>query len=81
MLVIFGNGMATGKSAMGDNEPLGTPSDWAESALRIDSTDVTRLSKGEKKLSKVAVDAPKGADVAVASERKRSLISAFATAR
>jgi hypothetical protein len=38
--------MATGKYTMCSNEPLGTPSDLAESALKTDSTDVTRLSKG-----------------------------------
>jgi hypothetical protein len=29
MKVIFGNGFATGKFAMGSSEPLGTPSDFA----------------------------------------------------
>jgi hypothetical protein len=74
MLVIFGNGMATRKYAIGSNEPLGTPSDWDESALKTDSTNVTRLSKGVEELGKVATDAPKGADVAVGSKRKRSML-------
>jgi hypothetical protein len=73
--LFFGNGMATGKYTMGSIEPLGTPSDWAESALKIDSTDVTRLSKGAEELGKVAADAPKGADVAVGSKRKRSMLT------
>jgi hypothetical protein len=30
MEVIFGNGFARGKFAMGSSEPLGTPSDFAE---------------------------------------------------
>jgi hypothetical protein len=75
MLVIFGNGMETGKYTMGSNEPFGTPFDWAESALKTDSTDVTRLSKGAEELGKVAADAPKGADVAIGSKRKRSMLT------
>src|SRR5688572_12614389 len=31
MEVIFGNGLATGKVAMGYSEPLGSPSDFADS--------------------------------------------------
>jgi hypothetical protein len=75
MLVIFGNGMETEKYTMGSNEPFGTPSDWAESALKTDSTDVTRLYKSAEELGKVAADAPKGADVAVGSKRKRSMLT------
>jgi hypothetical protein len=44
--------MTTGKYAMGSNEPLSTPSDWAESALKTDSTDVTKHSKGVEELGK-----------------------------
>jgi hypothetical protein len=75
MLVIFGNGMATEKYAMGSNEPLCSPSDWAESALKTDSTDVTKDSKGAEEFGKMALDAPKGADVAVGSKRKRSMLT------
>jgi hypothetical protein len=75
MLVIFGNGMATRKYAMGSNEPLGSPSNWAESVLKTDSTDVTKVSKGAEELGKVATDAPKGVDVAVGSKRMRSMLT------
>ncbi|WVZ96112.1 hypothetical protein U9M48_041791, partial [Paspalum notatum var. saurae] len=34
MQMIFGNGLATGKWAMGSNEALGSPSDFAESSLK-----------------------------------------------
>jgi hypothetical protein len=75
MPVIFGNGMATEKYVMGSNEPLCSPSVWAKSALKIDSTDVIKVSKGAEELGKVAVDAPNGADVAVGSKRKMSMLT------
>jgi hypothetical protein len=37
MQIIFGNGQATCKSAMGSSEPLGSPSDFGESSLKPDS--------------------------------------------
>jgi hypothetical protein len=75
MLTIFRNGMTTEKYAMGSNEALGSPSDWAESAFKTDSPDVTRLSKGAEELRKVGVDTPKRADVVVGSKRKRSMLT------
>jgi hypothetical protein len=75
MLVIFGNGMATEKYVMGSNEPFGSPSDWAESALKTDSTDVTKVSKGAEELRKVVADALKEANVVVGSKRKRSMFN------
>ena len=36
MEVIFGNGLATGKFAMGSSEPLGSPSDFDESSFKSD---------------------------------------------
>jgi hypothetical protein len=47
MMVIFRNGMATDKYAMGSNEHLGTTSDFAESSLKSEPTDGSMLSKGE----------------------------------
>ncbi|KAJ1262834.1 hypothetical protein BS78_09G140200 [Paspalum vaginatum] len=36
MMIIFGNGQATGKYAMGSNEALGSPSDFPKSSLETD---------------------------------------------
>lgn len=38
MQIAFGNGLATGKFAMGSNQPLGSPSDWSESSLKYDES-------------------------------------------
>jgi hypothetical protein len=67
--------MTTEKYVMGSNEALGSPSNWAESAFKTDSPDVTRLSKSAEELEKLGVDAPKGADVAVGSKRKRFMLT------
>ncbi|KAK3123295.1 hypothetical protein QOZ80_8AG0628130 [Eleusine coracana subsp. coracana] len=37
MEVIFGNGLATEKFSMGFGEPLGSPSDFADSTLKLDN--------------------------------------------
>ena len=47
MEVIFGNGFATGKYAMGSSEPLGSPSDFAESSLKIE--ELTKVFGEEPK--------------------------------
>jgi hypothetical protein len=75
MLIIFGNGMTIEKYAMGSNEALITPSDWAESSLKTDTTNVTNLSKGAEEFRKMAANAPMGGDVAIGSKRKRSMLS------
>jgi hypothetical protein len=72
-MVIFGNGMAIGKYAMGSNEPLGTTSDFAESSLKSELTDATKLTKGED-VAKM-FEAPKEADVSTGSKRKRCMLS------
>jgi hypothetical protein len=46
-----------------------------ESALKTNSSDVTRLSKSAEEFNKVAADAPKGADVVIGSKRKRSMLT------
>ena len=75
MLVIFGNGMATGKYAMGSNEALGSPSDFAESSLKSDTFDDGKGTKGAEDLAKLFGDTPKGSDVVAGSKRKRSMLS------
>ena len=45
MHIIFGNGQATGKYAMGSIEPLGTPSDFAESSLKTDPAGISGVAR------------------------------------
>ena len=66
-MIIFGNGQATGKYAIGSNEALGTPSDFAESSLKPDPTE---LASGKTN----TVDATKSEGV-VGNKRKRSLLA------
>ena len=52
METIFGNGLATGKYAMGSNEALGSPSDFADGFVKTEPCD-------EDKSAKVMADAAK----------------------
>jgi hypothetical protein len=45
MQTIFGNGLATGKYAMGSNEALGSPSDFANSSIKTEPYDEDRVAK------------------------------------
>jgi hypothetical protein len=67
MMVIFGNGQATGKWAMGSNEALGAPSNYAESSLKTEATEILNSGKTE------TCDTTK-AEVAIGSKRKRSML-------
>jgi hypothetical protein len=68
MMIIFGNGQATGKYAMGSNEKLGTPSNCAESELKPDPTEILKGGKTD------TVEASKSESV-VGNKRKRSMLS------
>ncbi|KAJ1288927.1 hypothetical protein BS78_02G126200 [Paspalum vaginatum] len=75
MMIIFGNGMATGKYAMGSNEALGSPSDYSDPALKTEILDDGKPFKDADGMAKVFGDAPRGFDPAVGSKRKRSMLS------
>jgi hypothetical protein len=78
MQIIFGNGQATGKFAMGSSEALGSPSDFAESSIKLDGIRIDDVSK-------LFGDAPKNVDESAATaagtscgagnKRKRSMLS------
>ena len=68
MQIILGNGQATGKYAMGSNEPLGTPSDFVETSLKTDSAEDIRSGKTE------AAD-PTKSEGGVGCKRKRLVLS------
>nr|XP_034585801.1 uncharacterized protein LOC117848479 [Setaria viridis] len=68
MMVIFGNGQTTGKYAMGSNEALGSPSDFAESPMKHDLPE--ELKSGKIKAAYVSKSEPP-----VGSKRKRSILS------
>ncbi|KAJ1254914.1 hypothetical protein BS78_K308500 [Paspalum vaginatum] len=76
MMVIFGNGQATGKYAMGSNEALGSPSDFAESSLKTDIFEEGKAcAKAVEELDKMFANAPKSSDVHVGSKKKRSILT------
>ena len=68
MQIIFGNGQATGKYAMGSNEALDTPSDFAESSLKTEVTEDTRGGKIEG-------TEPTKSEPGAGGKRKRSVLS------
>jgi hypothetical protein len=47
MQIIFGNGQATGKYAMGSNEALGSPSDFADNQLKHERYEELKNAKNE----------------------------------
>jgi hypothetical protein len=67
MMVIYGDGQATGKWAMGSNEALGSPSDGAESSMKTEAIEISYSGKTD------TCDTTK-ADVQVGSKRKRSML-------
>ena len=65
MMVIFANGQATGKWAMGSNEPLGTPSDCTESSLKTEILNSGKTVTPEDTKS----------EGGVGNKRKRSMLA------
>ena len=52
MQIIFANGQATGKFVMGSSEPLGSPSDFADSNLNYVDSDVGMAAGGSAEQTK-----------------------------
>ncbi|KAJ1294164.1 hypothetical protein BS78_01G125000 [Paspalum vaginatum] len=69
MKVIFGNGLATGKFAMGSNEALGSSSDFAESSKKTDFNDDV------KEMFSFDDVGPKNETSGAGTKRKRSLLT------
>ncbi|XP_034601202.1 uncharacterized protein [Setaria viridis] len=67
MMVIFGNGQATGKYAIGSNKALGSPSDFADSPMKHDLPE--DLKSGKPEAAYVSKLEP-----LVGSKRKRSML-------
>jgi hypothetical protein len=67
MQIIFGNGQVTGKYAMGSNEALGSPSDFADSQLKHERYEELKNAKIKP------VEATKSD--AAGTKRKRSMLS------
>ncbi|CAN6214249.1 unnamed protein product [Urochloa humidicola] len=74
MEIIFGNGLATGKFAMGSGEALGNPSDFAESTLKVepDATKVDDASKLLREATKTQDASVSGTEFA--NKRRRSML-------
>ncbi|KAK3160827.1 hypothetical protein QOZ80_1BG0065350 [Eleusine coracana subsp. coracana] len=73
MEVIFGNGLATGKFAMGCSEPLGSPSDFAESSLKTDEVKGFREPSKNATAGTVSGSGPSGSGAG--NKRKRCMIT------
>ncbi|XP_012704411.1 uncharacterized protein LOC101757975 [Setaria italica] len=76
MQIIFGNGLATGKFAMGSGEALGSPSDFAESSVKVESNAMK-----VDDVPKIFGEAPKTQNASVGSgsnagnKKKRCMLS------
>ncbi|KAJ1258462.1 hypothetical protein BS78_10G077000 [Paspalum vaginatum] len=83
MQIIFGNGLATGKFAMGSNEALGSPSDFVESSLLGDgpksglkTMDVSKLfEEGTKNHEEAGGASGSSSGATAGQKRKRSMLS------
>ncbi|WVZ72076.1 hypothetical protein U9M48_020591 [Paspalum notatum var. saurae] len=69
--VIFGNGLATGRWAMGSNEALGSPSDFAESSLKTELLNDVKNKTSDNVTTKTEKDMAGGAS----TKRKRYVLS------
>ncbi|KAK3134940.1 hypothetical protein QOZ80_5BG0412670 [Eleusine coracana subsp. coracana] len=69
MMTIFGSGIATGKFAMGSNEPLGCLSDCGESSMKADQFDEEKPTKARNGVAKTQGE---GSKSDVGNKRKRS---------
>jgi hypothetical protein len=69
MSIIFGNGQATGKYAMGSSEPLGAPSDFAESSLKNERFEELKMA------SKTETAEPTKTTETTGRKRKRSMLT------
>jgi hypothetical protein len=75
MEVIFGNGCATGRFAMGSSQPLGSPSDWAESSQKIDEPPKEYEEAAKQDASATSNKHQEAGGSAVGSKRKRAMLS------
>ncbi|KAK3138336.1 hypothetical protein QOZ80_5AG0367490 [Eleusine coracana subsp. coracana] len=73
MEVIFGNGLVTGKFAMGSSEPLGSPSDFAESSLK--TYEVKGFGEPSKNASGGTVSGSGPSGSGAGNKRKRGMIT------
>ncbi|KAK3158115.1 hypothetical protein QOZ80_2AG0133090 [Eleusine coracana subsp. coracana] len=73
MELIFGNGLATGKFAMGSSEPLGSPSDFAKSSLKTD--EVKGFGEPSKNATGGTVSGSGPSGSGASNKRKRGMIT------
>jgi transketolase C-terminal domain/subunit len=79
MQTIFRNGLATGKYAMGSNEALGSPSDFANSSIKAEPYDEDMEAKSmDVAAAKISAEAGKDTkeeSTGASKKRKRSVFS------
>jgi hypothetical protein len=71
METIFGNGLATGKYAMGSNEALGSPSLFYDSDVKSEPYDEEKAAKGMDEHAKKFANVPKEIDTEAREKKKR----------
>lgn len=79
-MIIFGNGLATGKYAMGSNEALGSPSDFIDISIKTEPYDEDKAAKCIDDAAKVFGEAPKETIEVISGsgpskKRKRSVLT------
>lgn len=72
MMTIFGSGMATGKYAMGSNEPLGSQTELTDTSIKIELFGDDATTKVETEVGKAQGE---GSVSASDRKRKRSMLS------
>nr|XP_034591640.1 uncharacterized protein LOC117853365 [Setaria viridis] len=80
MMIIFGNGLATGKYAMGSNEALGSPFDFTDTSMKTEPYDEDKAAKCIDDVAKVFGEAPKDIIEVISGsgpskKRKRSVLT------
>jgi hypothetical protein len=79
MQTIFGNDLATGKYAMGSNEALGSPYDFADSSIKAEPYDEDMVAKSmDAATAKISAEVGKDTkeeSTGASKKRKRSVFS------
>lgn len=74
MMTIFGNGQATGKYAMGSNEPLGTPVEFSDTSIKIEPMEDGKGATSSHVAAKLIHECAKDGSGA-SNKRKRSVFT------
>lgn len=79
-MTIFGNGQATGKYAMGSNEPLGNPADFSDTSVKVETPEDNKGAKTTDDAAKLWAECDKeakegGSGSGGSNKRKRAVLN------